>query len=81
MTVLNFKDFNFKIILNSNNSMECIMLCTPWGLTQLRDGIQCVTLVGPTAQLGDRDGHGQLPVTWLAGRPVWCTLNFPEGPS
>ena len=23
---------------------HCITLCTPWGLTQLQDGIQCVTL-------------------------------------
>ena len=59
MTVLNFKGFNFKIILNLFHTTDwkrdmamvdfmgdpCITLCTPWGPTRLWAGIQYVTPV------------------------------------
>ena len=48
--VLNFKGFSFEIILNlfhtdGHGRLHCITLCTPWGPTRLRDGIQYVTPV------------------------------------
>ena len=38
-------DWKIDVAMVESMGDHCIMVCTPWGLTQLQDGIQYVILV------------------------------------